>query len=409
MHRKTHLWALAFVGILSAPDATVAAWIVVEIPNLPGWAGDTEATGVNDNGQVCGMGNYVVNTSSTPFRYDGTTVTELPLLPGANLPIALTTGINSSGVVCGYSRNAAGDSQACYWVGTTVNTIPYPPDANLNSDLRAYGINDDGVIVGYCWNGAGQRTAFYYKDGTSYSVDAAIVAGGLTGGKQRASAVNNQGLICGTADDASGGGHAWTYDIDTGVFTDLGQIGIADCSGSHINASGQVIGRGKYYPFDVYYRVVIHDGAWRFVGPDPTESQWPQGIGDTGRVIGQSYFGSSVYLSWYSSAPDHADLNWFDLPGWDTVQARGINGRDWVVGYGAVSTAGGYDRGFIIKPPPGDADHDGDLDLADGAELQFCFAPTGPVPPGCETFDSEPDGDVDLVDLAAFVGALEGP
>ncbi|HUU83892.1 MAG TPA: hypothetical protein VM243_10345 [Phycisphaerae bacterium] len=418
MIRSRHwsFWACACLGAVTLTVPVQAAWIMTEIPNLPGWVGDTEMTGINESGEVCGMGNYVVNTSSTPFRFDGTTVTELPFLPGADAPIALTTGINAAGVICGYSHNATGDSRACYWVGTTIYTIPYPPDANPDADLRVYDINDAGVMVGYCWNTAVQRTAFYYKDGVSYSLDAAIQTSGLTGGQQSASAVNNNNVICGSADDAMGIASAYTYDIDTGVLTVLGQIGFADNSATSINESGRTIGRGKYYSFDQYYGVVTHYVTWDFVDPAPTASQWPGGLNDHNRVVGSSYVTGGGRWGWYSDGPPYGGVIRLDPPGWGSAYFEGINNSDWIVGFGDAPAAGDETRGFIIKPPPGDADHDGDIDLADYDEFADCAS--GPaegggfVPPSeacLRAFDfASPDGDVDLDDFAAFQGTFEG-
>ena len=399
MRQRTLVLMLASVVALVGPAVAGAAWVIVEIPNLAHWVGDTEAIDINDSGVVCGMGNYVVNTSVTPFRYDGTTVTELPLLPGADMPIALTTGINSDGVICGYSRNAAGSY-----------TVPYPPDANTNADLRAYDINDNGVIVGYHWQPGGVRTAFYHTIGDDYStsLDAAIRGTGVLFGLQNASGVNNNDVICGIADDAGDITTPYTYDIDTGVVTVIGRIGLANCSATDINDAGQTIGRGKYYDWDTYFRAVTYDGTWHFVDDAEPAHQRVGGINNRGRIV--AYSGAtSTRTSWYSDAPGPNSRVYLDLPGWVSADAQSINNNDWIVGYGDAPAAGDDTRGFIIKPPPGDADHDGDLDLYDFGRFQVCFTTTGPVPTGCDTFDYEPDNDVDLNDFAEFQPLLAGP
>jgi len=58
----------------------------------------------------------------------------------------------------------------------------------------------------------------------------------------------------------------------------------------------------------------------------------------------------------------------------------------------------------------GDADGDGDVDLADFALLWSCLTgpDCGPVGSGCEAFDLDWDGDVDLKDAAAFAKAFTG-
>jgi hypothetical protein len=57
-----------------------------------------------------------------------------------------------------------------------------------------------------------------------------------------------------------------------------------------------------------------------------------------------------------------------------------------------------------------DANFSGFVDLSDFAGLQQCFAGGGgSLAACCGVFDAEPDGDADLMDFAAFVGAMTGP
>lgn len=66
-----------------------------------------------------------------------------------------------------------------------------------------------------------------------------------------------------------------------------------------------------------------------------------------------------------------------------------------------------YDVQLIDLCDDGDADQDGDVDLADFSEFTLCFdvSATGP----CECLDMDNDSDVDLDDLALFTTALTGP
>ncbi|MCH7871751.1 MAG: hypothetical protein IID33_08620 [Planctomycetes bacterium] len=59
----------------------------------------------------------------------------------------------------------------------------------------------------------------------------------------------------------------------------------------------------------------------------------------------------------------------------------------------------------------GDSDRDGDVDLADFAELQSCLTGEGPgdLSPCCRIFDFEPDDDVDLDDYAALHAVFADP
>jgi probable HAF family extracellular repeat protein len=403
-----HHCAVLAVLLLAAPAE--AAWVVSEIPMLPGWAGGVEASDISSNGVVCGNGNYVVNVSSTPFRFDGTTVTELPHLTPAD-PLSLARSINVHGVICGQSHRSDGKERAVYWEGTTLHVIPYAPDCNTNSYCQALDINDSGVIVGFYWNTNGERTAFYYENGTTHSLDSALRGVGLYG-TQIASGINNN-VVCGSADDAGGNTTAFTYDIDTGVATNIGNVGWSS-SATDINNSGQTIGRGQQTSFDKY-RAVTYDGAWHVVDPTVDVTQWGEAINDKGRMVGHANISDSKW-SWYSDGPGAGSILQLDLPGWSRGTAQGINNNDWIVGYGRTATSGTDTRAFVLARPPGDADHDGDVDLDDHAEFAACLSgpkeAAGFVPPSSaclKTFDFDPaDDDVDLADFAAFQQAFTG-
>lgn len=60
-------------------------------------------------------------------------------------------------------------------------------------------------------------------------------------------------------------------------------------------------------------------------------------------------------------------------------------------------------------PGDSDSDNDGDVDLADFAELQVCYRRGGGLAPECQDHDIEPDGDVDLDDYADYRAIISGP
>ncbi|MCP4594004.1 MAG: DUF3466 family protein [bacterium] len=354
---------------LEAFDLTPSAesYTVEEIPFLPGWNGDAEAIDINSSGVVCGNGNYVSNTSSTPFRYNGLTVTELDILPDADVPIAIARAINASGVVCGDSHEADADSRAVYWENTTVNALPYPADMDTTSDFRAYDISDTNVIVGYYYNtnGVGNRKTAFYYDGAMHSLGDTIRNAGLTGGYQAASGIDN-GIISGSADDAFGTQNAWTYDIGADILTVIGTITpFKNCSAVDINESGQTIGRSQNA--SSRYRATTYDGTWHFVDDSLDRTQYGMGINDGGRMVGYNYLGGGIYEGWYSNGPGDGSIVLLDAPGWASVLPRSINNGNVIVGYG--ETSGGDDRGCIFTPVSGD----GDIDLDDFAVFQQIF------------------------------------
>ena len=59
-----------------------------------------------------------------------------------------------------------------------------------------------------------------------------------------------------------------------------------------------------------------------------------------------------------------------------------------------------------IAPGDGDFEPDGDVDLADFAAFQRCFAQS-PIPTACQPGNMNEDGAIDLADLDLFVGSLD--
>jgi hypothetical protein len=63
----------------------------------------------------------------------------------------------------------------------------------------------------------------------------------------------------------------------------------------------------------------------------------------------------------------------------------------------------------VAPDPFGDADDDGDIDLADAASIQNCFGGSSNAAPACARVDREPNLLVDGADVAAFIVRMTGP
>ncbi len=78
----------------------------------------------------------------------------------------------------------------------------------------------------------------------------------------------------------------------------------------------------------------------------------------------------------------------------------------------ATLLAATHGRGLFtvdLTPPPFDHDFDGDVDLLDMAAFDACRTiPFSPLRPNCGTFDADQDGDVDIADFADFQRAFGG-
>jgi hypothetical protein len=66
--------------------------------------------------------------------------------------------------------------------------------------------------------------------------------------------------------------------------------------------------------------------------------------------------------------------------------------------------------GFWFAVPPTDCNEDGAANLLDHASFTLCLAgPAGSAPPGCDCFDTDQSGSVDLRDVAAAQSVYSGP
>ena len=76
----------------------------------------------------------------------------------------------------------------------------------------------------------------------------------------------------------------------------------------------------------------------------------------------------------------------------------------------AVMTIDGTVVGSAPVSIVGDGDYegDGDVDMADCSAMSVCFG-TSPLEAGCEAFDMDGNGMIDLADWALFVSAMTGP
>jgi len=124
----------------------------------------------------------------------------------------------------------------------------------------------------------------------------------------------------------------------------------------------------------------------------------PIDVSSTGTLAAHvSVAAGSVTLDGFNLPPTSASVPPENLPsGFDSITV------DLVVDASNVSLSGAYVASLL-----GDADADGDIDLADHAAFVDCMTgPLGVATPPCTLLDLDVDGDVDLRDFAAMQGLL---
>lgn len=110
------------------------------------------------------------------------------------------------------------------------------------------------------------------------------------------------------------------------------------------------------------------------------------------------------------------DLFWFTLDGGGGYSAGGVFEVEGTIGQpdadvltgGAFTLRGGFWPAATGAPVrPGDCDGNGLVTLADFSNYSACLTGPGQLfPAGCGCHDLDADGDVDLLDFAAFQSSL---
>jgi probable HAF family extracellular repeat protein len=193
------------------------------------------ASGINDTGQVVGVGPAECCGHHHAYLWDNGTYKDLGALYDGYNSIAYS--INNSGLVVGESEKYSSTNaiyHAFIWDSTNGMQDLYTLPGDDFS--RAYDINDSGQVVGESLSP--NTHAFIWEQGIGmYDI------GHLGGGNASARGINNLGQVVGTSD-----GHAFIWDNVNGM-RDLNDFlpansGWTLVGAEDINDQGQIVGYG---------------------------------------------------------------------------------------------------------------------------------------------------------------------
>lgn len=208
---------------------------------------DTYPLDVNDNAQV--VGQYYVETPegqrARAFVWENGVYTDLGTLGGS---VAVAHQISNSGVIVGWSYNAAGERRPAVWINKVIQELP-PPAGQAETFGAARAINANGEIVGY-----------YGTSAVKWTASGAQVLGVLAGtAASQAHGVNSVGEVIGAADDPRA---FWRWN---GGFSTLSLPAGAELSGAMVesgrvyNDAGHLIGTATDEMWNVT-AFVVRDG-----------------------------------------------------------------------------------------------------------------------------------------------------
>lgn len=361
-------------------------YTIIDLGTLGGWTGNAAA--INNLGQVVGEADTPSGYRHA-FLWENGVMTDLGVLQGDRISFA--ADINDYAQVACNSSYAGGSSwDAFLWdEGQRIELGDLD-----NSGALAYAINNSGQIVGMSEVYGQGRHGFLWDQGAMTDLYEVFDIRGVHD-------INDFGeLVVPVAGE--GGPHAAIW--SNGTILDLGTLGGLYSFGVAINDRGEVLGSSERAPGgDRNFYMFLWTGEKMLdldAGGTLSFSQ-QDALNNCGEVVvgGRLYDGDITFRKFADMIP--AEARWYQF------NARGINDRGQIVGYGTYQ---GLPRAFLMTPVPGDLEVDGDIDLRDFARFQNAW--TGmkpPTVPGCERSDLDGDGDVDADDLVIFREALNGP
>jgi probable HAF family extracellular repeat protein len=325
----------ALTLVLYGATRVRAEYIITDLGAFPGgkgYATGSDATGINDSGQVVGWST--VNGNAHMFLYSGGKLADLGTVAGTS---TTPTGINDAGQVVGttYVNGPVGGASSGFLYSDGKMTGLSSPGVYVTS---ATGINASGQVTG-----SANGHAFLYSNGKFTDL-------GSLGGPHATSSgtgINASGQVVGTSysDNFSGTLTARAFLYSGGKMTDLGSLGGPWSQATAINASGQVIGQsqtasgamhsflysgGKMTDLGTFNAMGINDaGSMVGIGTDPKTNAAHAFLFINGKLT---------------------DLNSLIPAGSDWIlrSADAINNRGQIVGFGVSPS--GYGHAYLLTP-----------------------------------------------------------
>jgi probable HAF family extracellular repeat protein len=266
-------------------------------------------------------------------------VTDLGTLGGGQ---SEASGLNDLGQVVGLSRTSDGEDHAFLWSGGAMTDL-----GTLGGKTSvATAIDNDGRVVGQSETADGPTHAFLHENGGM--IDLSPLLGTALYGS--ALDINRHGgLIVGSADFGPPGSfdqdHAFRIDLGVGTATDLGTLpGGRSSKAMAINNGGEIVGGSSIStePWAVSHPWLYTDAMSPIGPPEAVGTAW--GINDMGEAVGAVGPPTEAFVfsgGVVSSVPDVSGIGVPRLP-------YAINNKDQIVG-ADYAGLGFSTRAFLIE------------------------------------------------------------
>lgn len=258
------------IALVAGAFAHAQSYSVKDLGVPPGEQMST-GSGLNSKGQAVGISADANGENGVATLFSGGTATSLGRF-GAN-DDTFAEGISNSGLVTGYiCNNSAEVSNVFLYSGGHMTDIA---DASLFPDgSDGTGVNNSGVVCGYGWPTTVATHAFVYSNGVTTDL------GTMGGSESVAEAINDAGQVVGQFTNSAGNTHGFLY--AGGKMTDLGVPSDSSISTAiAISSNGLIV--GEIVISGVTHVAEYVNGAWTDLGSGPL----PTGINSSGVVVGE--------------------------------------------------------------------------------------------------------------------------
>jgi len=298
---KSGLWAsigavvaVCFACVTAAP-ALATTYSITDLGNL-GYP-TARGAGINESGQVAGTSylaqrvEYNVGCPPRhrpcfvhpehPFLWSEGKITDLGTL-GSGL-FAEGTAINNVGEVAGFSNLKNGERHAFVFHNGKLTDL-----GATGRESRAFAINDSGVVAGSASiPGEGHTDAVIWTNGKLTDLGLLPGEGGIF---TDASGINNSNEVVGSGDNKESMERAFLW--RNGTMTDIGTLGGPQAAATAINNAGQVVGFAQTST-DADRGFIFQNGKMTDLGLEI----FPNAISNGGVIVGQGGCGNAVILS----------------------------------------------------------------------------------------------------------------
>lgn len=318
---------IRLVSILGAAGFAAAGpiYTLADLGTLGGPA--AMALGVNGQGQAVG-------TMLDPYGYMHAFLSSSPL--GSNAGEAEASGINNAGQVSG-TQFFNGDAYATVWNGGVATTIG-------GAGSFALAINNSGNVAGMLVNN-GHGNAFVTENGTI------IDLGAFDGGSwASAYSLNDQGQAAGYGMIGNGVFRGFVWTPGRG-YTALGTLGGLSSYAMSINYWGEAAGSAQIAS-GYSHAFVAYGTAMTDLGTLGGVASYAYGINDSGNVAGYSWIADNAATDGFLEVGGVMyDINslLIDAPGWQVTALYGINNSNQAVGVGVLN---GVEHAVLLTDPP---------------------------------------------------------